>query len=461
MSGKCIIYCRVSTGKQAKEGESLERQEKGCKAYAKKKWLEVVRVFSEPISWKADVRPVFNEVLTYLKENSWEVDYLIVRDIVRFTRGWSLSYENMKADISKYGVELLDTYYVIQPSKNTLDHLWFEYGWSKHSPSWMAETLQAEYWKAEIRELLTRVVWREIELTMEWYRTRPPNDWYRNKKIVCPEGKKKTIQVPDPERWHYIVSMFELRAQWEMTDQEIADKINSMGYRTKVTNKWNKDKSRVVWHAWWVKLTVKRLQGLIKNLAYCWIVCEKWTKHRPIKASYEWLVSTDIFNKANRWKIFVKEKDWIVTLLYNQKTIPVVKRRNKNNPFYPFKSVVLCPKCKRPLLGSGSTWRSWQKFPAYHCNRSHKSFRVPKSEFEESIRNFIKSLRFKKEFMNTFKIVFLDTWHKKQKETLDMLSSINTTISELEDKQSKQVDALTQATSPCKRSILGAYFFSF
>ena len=36
MKNKCLIYCRVSTAKQAQEGESLEIQEKICSDFANK-----------------------------------------------------------------------------------------------------------------------------------------------------------------------------------------------------------------------------------------------------------------------------------------------------------------------------------------------------------------------------------------------------------------------------------------
>lgn len=47
MSKNAIIYCRVSTDKQSKTGESLEVQEEQCRAYCKRNDYQVLAVFSE------------------------------------------------------------------------------------------------------------------------------------------------------------------------------------------------------------------------------------------------------------------------------------------------------------------------------------------------------------------------------------------------------------------------------
>ena len=47
MSKNVIIYCRVSTDKQSKTGESLEVQEEQCRTYCKRNDYQVLAVFSE------------------------------------------------------------------------------------------------------------------------------------------------------------------------------------------------------------------------------------------------------------------------------------------------------------------------------------------------------------------------------------------------------------------------------
>lgn len=55
---KAVIYCRVSTKKQAKEGNGLDSQETRCREFAKFRNYEIVRVFSDDMSGSVAGRPV-------------------------------------------------------------------------------------------------------------------------------------------------------------------------------------------------------------------------------------------------------------------------------------------------------------------------------------------------------------------------------------------------------------------
>lgn len=60
-----VIYCRVSTARQADKGISLEAQQAACKAYCKARKLEVVEVFVElgVSGRKAANRPQLNKAI--------------------------------------------------------------------------------------------------------------------------------------------------------------------------------------------------------------------------------------------------------------------------------------------------------------------------------------------------------------------------------------------------------------
>jgi len=47
MKKNAIIYCRVSTSKQSKNGESLQVQEQECRDFCKRNDYQVMSVFSE------------------------------------------------------------------------------------------------------------------------------------------------------------------------------------------------------------------------------------------------------------------------------------------------------------------------------------------------------------------------------------------------------------------------------
>ena len=103
-------------------------------------------------------------------------------------------------------------------------------------------------------------------------------------------------------------------------------------------------------------------------------------------------VSIETFNKANRGKIYIKESDGTFEILYNYNPEKIVNRRLKYNPEYPYKSVVLCPKCRNSFLGSASTGRSGQKFPSYHCSRNHSRYAVDKKTFDAAVEKYVNNL---------------------------------------------------------------------
>ena len=54
----CLIYLRVSSPKQAQQGESIEDQKKICEIVAERYNLDVLQVFSEQFSGRKNDRPV-------------------------------------------------------------------------------------------------------------------------------------------------------------------------------------------------------------------------------------------------------------------------------------------------------------------------------------------------------------------------------------------------------------------
>lgn len=296
--------------------------------------------------------------------------------------------------------------------------------------------------------ILSRLIGKEIELTQEGYRTRPPADGYVNKRIFI-SGKKKTIQAPDPKRAKYYIKMFEMRACGRYKDKEIVAKINAMGFKTKTRKKWDRAHENIIGQLGGKPLTTKQLQVAIKNPIYCGIVCEKWTHYQPVKASYKGLVSIKIFNQANRGKIFIKEdKNNSIQILYdNYQPERIIKTRTRDNPLYPYKNVILCPYCKRPFKASASKGKSGQRFPAYHCERGHRRVGIKKKDFDDNVERFIKNLRFTKKYLESLESVLLDVHRTRQKEIVHEVVEVNRNITALNIQKEQAINKLIATDS--------------
>jgi hypothetical protein len=439
----------VSSAKQAQEGESLDVQENICRGIAGNKGWNIVpegTVFRESFSGRKEQRPVFEEIIAHLDEHPGEVKYYVFRAIDRFTRGGSFSYETMKRELSRRGVQMVDTYGIIQPSKNTLEDLGFEYDWSTFSPSEITELVVSSNAKTEVTNILTRMIGQEIRLTQQGYKIRQSQDGYRNEKVYV-DGKKRTIQVPDPARAKFYIEMFNLRAAGQLTDPEIVDRVNATGFRSRIHNWWDKSHERIIGQTEGRLLTVKQLQAVIQKPIYAGFVCEKWTRYELVKAPYDGLISVETFNRANRGKVRILA-DGQGFRLMTHSDLEDVSRRDKHNPLFPYKNVILCPLCKRPFLGSSSRGKSGQRFPAYHCSRGHAYFRVKKSTLETAVEKFVGNLRFRSDVLERLETVLVMRFRKQQVRIMKSAVDVGKNVAELEIQKASALKSYLAATSP-------------
>ena len=120
-----IGYARVSTARQAVEGDSLVGQEKDIVKFCNEKGYALFpdeeKVFQEPYSGKDTSRPIYNQIIKLLKENPGKVKFFVVRIISRMTRGEVAKYYEMKDELKRYGVHLCDVSGIIQEEQNHLE----------------------------------------------------------------------------------------------------------------------------------------------------------------------------------------------------------------------------------------------------------------------------------------------------------------------------------------------------
>ena len=246
--------------------------------------------------------------------------------------------------------------------------------------------------------------------------------------------------------------MFRLRAEGHLSDTEIVAKVNALGYRTKRFKRWNKTKDTVIGYSRPGPLTVKRFQEIIQRPIYCGVRVEKWTEGKPVRTQYPGLVSIATFNKANRGKVEIEERaDGTLSIHYGSRRCPV---RLKNNPLYPYKNVVMCPKCRtKPVLGSASKGKR-KHYPAYHCDRGHY-YRVPKVHFEDAVDGYLDTLRLKPKYRKHYENAMRRVWSRRQEEVAKVRAQVEENVSELRTQQEAAVESLIGA-SPLVRQKLEA-----
>ncbi|RUS63672.1 hypothetical protein EGN72_03245 [Pseudorhodobacter sp. E13] len=438
-----VALLRVSTDKQFQEGESIETQRRKVEFVARRERIDIVRYFIEHYSGRKSDRRILDELFEFLSENR-DIDAVIVGDIDRFTRGGTEIYLALKRQLRELNVRLVDTTGIIQPERNRLEHLGVEYQWSIESPSHYAEIFMAEKARAEASDILTRTIGQQIQLTRDGYQCRAANFGYRNRKITTEDGKKKTILVPHELEGPWIVRMFELKAEGGWRDDAICEAINAMGYQSRPTNIYDKDTRRVLGQTRQKQLCPKQLNRYISRLIYCGVRCERWNQDKPVLAPIEPLISIDLFNRANRGKVRIKQhKDGSLEISEDRETY--VSRRH--NPEFLLRHVVTCPECARPLVASRSKGKSGNYFGYYHCSRGHRYFGVNKNEFEKTVANYLDRLQAKPGFLPLFREVVRDVWIQKNRARKSESDQITQHIAALEGRQESLLDRIATSNS--------------
>ena len=113
-----------------------------------------------------------------------------------------------------------------------------------------------------------------------WVRRAPMG--FMNEKIETPNGKRTILKAhPVESRW--IIKMFELRCQGILDDHKIVEKINNLGFRTRIGYVRDpNDRTKILKEKGGNKLNIKGLWRYIQNPLYAGINLVNWTKDKGV-----------------------------------------------------------------------------------------------------------------------------------------------------------------------------------
>jgi len=445
-----VALLRVSTDRQFQVGESIETQQTKVDLVAGREAIEIARYFVEHYSGRKEDRDTITELLEFLQDNP-QIRFVIIAHIDRLTRAGAEAYLYLRRQLARLNVQLLDTNGVIQRSINTLEHTGFAYDWSVRSPSQTAEIVLADQANNEVSNMLTRMIGQQIQLTQNGYQVRYPAYGYKNEKITTHDGKERYVIIPHEEQAHFVEKMFELAAEDTLSDKEICERINKMGYHSRAQKVRDSQTRRVIGQRGMKPLYPKQLRRNLERVIYCGIRCEKWTNWEPIKAEGTPIVSIDLFNRANRGKIVIIEnEDGSFKIQRDVRNY----RSHRHNPDFLLRHVVACPQCQKPLVASKSKNKLGNYYGYYHCSRNHPYFGVKKKEFEETVAKFLDKLVAKPAFLPALREVVREVWIEKNRADRKEREAIQSHLGELKTEQENILQTIHLAQSTIVRSKL-------
>ena len=218
MGVKAYGYLRVS-GQSQLEGNGLDRQLEAIKSYAEANGYEVIRVFKEEaVSGTLDEhhRPAFKEMIAEILRNG--VETIIIESLDRLAREYRIQEQLLIYLVSK-GINLI--------SANTGENV--------------TQAIQADPMKKAMVQI--QGIFSELDKSLLVRKLRKAREKVRYEKGKC-EGRKRYGE--DSAHEQEVVRRIKLMRRKRkgglkgMSLQQIADKLNEVGIKTKTGKQWRR-----------------------------------------------------------------------------------------------------------------------------------------------------------------------------------------------------------------------------
>ena len=218
MSEKVYGYLRVS-GQSQIDGHGFDRQLESVRQYAEANGYEVIKVFREEgISGTKgeDHRPAFKEMVSEILRNG--VDTIIIESLDRLAREYRIQEQLLIYLVSK-GISLI--------SANTGENV--------------TQAIQADPMKKAMVQI--QGIFAELDKSLLVKKLRKSREQIRQKKGKC-EGRKRYGEN-DPKEQEVVKRIKLMRRKRKgglkgMSLQQIADKLNEEGIKTKTGKRWHR-----------------------------------------------------------------------------------------------------------------------------------------------------------------------------------------------------------------------------
>ena len=391
-----VIYARVSSAKQVKEGNGLQSQISSCRHFAKENEIKIIRVFEDPAkSGKNTIRPGLTALLDFLEKRK-EFTYVIIDDIARLSRNIT-EYYPLKSVIQ-------DRKGILKDLKDIINEEDPDDPFSAFLENSIAGFGQLE------RELnRRRVIERQKNRLLEGYFMYPaPRGYkYENKVLKPSEDNSKLINKIYRDFANGKYSNYK-----EVMDSNevklIINHKNGKSYNWK-----NEDIKKL--------LTNKLYMGKI----------ERKDKGVDLRGGmHEAMIDEETFNKV---QLILRKKG-------TKKHTKIVSEE------FPLKGDLICGNCKKTLVYSRAKGRS-KSYPYYRCNSSRADCDInPKNirteEIHEEYLQLLTAASINPKVLKLADRVLEDIYKEKSDQLTGIQVTKQTRINELSKKRSKYIQKL-------------------
>lgn len=386
MSGKiqkAVLYCRVSTTEQKERGSSLDDQEKMLINYCRDFNIEIVNIYKEDYSAKTFNRPQFKDLLTFVKKNRKDIDFVLVYKWDRFSRNMEESFKYISI-FRELGVEVNAT------------------------SEWIDLTIPQNL------------------ITLSIYLANPQVE-----NMIRSDRTKRGMRARLKEgRWCSSIPIGYLKGRdiydkpLMQIDKTKSSLINSL-FKDFSSGNYTKMELRKKYHKLGLNIGKNQLDGMLKNPIYCGKIVVPANEDEPkliVDGLHEPIISEDMFGLVQK----------VIRGKY------ISRRKKPNNINLYLRGLVKCSNCGHIMTGSNSRSKNRSYYSYYHCNSIYgcKS-RINADTLHKCIEKDLIKLKPKVEVIEALKLIL------KQNKVVDIRNQeiqknkyINN-LDEIEDKKEK------------------------
>lgn len=325
---KAIIYVRVSSKEQEREGYSIEAQKTLLNEYAIKNNLHIVKCFEESESAKSAGRTQFKTMLDYLKTNK-EIKTVLVEKTDRLYRN-NTDYSNLDPEKSDLQIHLVKEGAIL--SKESTSNQKFMHGIKVQMAKFYSDNLSEEVVKG-----------MNQKAKEEHWPSKPPIGYI---------SSIDRLILPDPIKATYIKRGYEMAATGRYSLSEIKRTLYKEGLKSSQKK---------------VEMSKSQISRVLSNPVYygefTWKGKHYIGKHQPI-------ITKELFSKVQTQMGFTK--------------------RSKGTKYnFAFTNSFLCAHCGCSITAEEKRKKSGKTYIYYHCTSGKGHCENVTYIREEKISNWI------------------------------------------------------------------------